>query len=245
MRLDISDLHVSADEKEIIKGVSLSVGSGEFHVLMGPNGSGKTTLTMAIMGYPKLKIKSGDIKIDGKSIIGMSADKRAQLGLFLQMQNPTEIEGVGLVNFLVSAKAAIEQNNKTQFRDLMNEIKQAASKLNMQDEIIGRSLNYGLSGGEKKKSEILQMLVLKPKIAILDEPDSGLDVDALKDVANVIDSFSKESGAGILLITHYTRILKYLHPGFVHVMIDGKIVRSGGPELAEEIEKNGYQLSKI
>ncbi|MGC8675917.1 MAG: Fe-S cluster assembly ATPase SufC [Candidatus Micrarchaeia archaeon] len=241
MRLDIVDLHVSADDKEIIRGVSLSIKSGEFHVLMGPNGSGKSTLSMAVMGYPEFKITGGDILVDGNSIVKLPANERARLGLFMQFQDPAEIEGVGLVSFLTSAKSAI-YDSKINVREFMNELKDNAKKLHMQEEVIGRPLNFGFSGGEKKKSEILQMLTLKPKIALLDEPDSGLDVDAVKDVANAIDSFGKETGAGMLLITHYVRILKYLAPQFVHVLVDGKLVKSGGPELADYIDKNGYKF---
>ncbi|MEM0147242.1 MAG: Fe-S cluster assembly ATPase SufC, partial [Candidatus Micrarchaeaceae archaeon] len=226
---------------EIIKGVSLSVRSGEFHVLMGPNGSGKTTLSLAIMGYPGLKITSGDIRIDNESIIKKRVDERAKMGIFMQFQDPAEIEGVGLVNFLISAKSAVS-GAKVSVKELMSEIHDNAAKLHMREDVVGRSLNFGFSGGEKKKSEILQMLVLKPKLAILDEPDSGLDVDAVKDVAESISEFNKETGAATLLITHYTRILKYLEPDFVHVLIDGKIVKSGSKELADYIDKNGYKF---
>ncbi|MGC8628698.1 MAG: Fe-S cluster assembly ATPase SufC [Candidatus Micrarchaeia archaeon] len=239
MQLDIKDLHVSARQKDIIKGIDLSIKSGEFHVLMGPNGSGKTTLAMAIMGYPELEIKKGDILVDGVSILNKKPDERAKMGLFVQFQDPPEIEGVGFVNFLTSAKSELEPR-ALDFRSFMNEIKSNAQKLNIREELIGRSLNYGLSGGEKKKAEMLQMLVLKPKLAILDEPDSGLDVDAVKDVANAIQEYIYGSKASVLLITHYTRILKYLHPQYVHVLIDGKIARSGGPELAELVDAKGY-----
>ncbi|MEM3781529.1 MAG: Fe-S cluster assembly ATPase SufC [Candidatus Micrarchaeaceae archaeon] len=241
MQLDIVDLHVSAENKEILKGVSLSVRSGEFHVVMGPNGSGKTTLSLAIMGYPGLKVTQGDIRVDNESILGKRVDERAKLGIFVQFQDPAEIEGVGLVNFLSSAKAAVS-SSKFSVRELMSEIRESAATLKMREDIVGRSVNFGFSGGEKKKSEILQMLVLKPKLAILDEPDSGLDVDAVKDVASAISSFSKGTGAATILITHYTRILKYLEPDFVHVIIDGKIAKSGSKELADYVDKNGYKF---
>ena len=239
MKIDILNLHVSANGKEIIKGTDLSMKSGEFHVLMGPNGSGKTTLAMALMGYPQLQVTSGDIRVDDKSILGMPANERAKLGLFMQFQDPPEVDGVGIINFLMSAKSALSQN-KIDARTFMNEVTETAEKMHMQKDIVGRSLNFGFSGGEKKKSEILQMQLLEPKFVLLDEPDSGLDVDALKDVANVIKEFAANTGAGMLLITHYTRILRYLEPDYVHVLVDGKIVKSGGPELAEYIDKNGY-----
>jgi Fe-S cluster assembly ATP-binding protein len=238
MRLEIKDLHVEVDGREVIKGVSLSVGSGEFHVLMGPNGSGKTTLSKAIMGHPKMKVTKGDILVDGRSILDLPTDRRAKLGLFLEFQNPVEMEGVGVVNFLNSAKASLSIG--TPFKDFMDEIGSTAKKLRIKEDIVGRSLNYGLSGGEKKKMEILQMRLLKPKLAILDEPDSGLDVDAVRTVARNITEFQKETKAGILLITHYARILGYMKPRRVHVLVDGRIVKEGGGKLADEIEKNGY-----
>jgi Fe-S cluster assembly ATP-binding protein len=240
MKLEIRDLHVAIDGKEVIKGVDLTIRGGEFHVLMGPNGSGKTSLSKAIMGHPRMKVTEGEILVDGKSILGLSADRRAKLGLFLEFQNPVEIEGLGVVNFLNSARASLSVG--TSFREFMDEMGSTARKLRVKDELVGRSLNYGLSGGEKKKMEILQMRLLKPKMAILDEPDSGLDVDAVKIVARNITEFQKETKAGILLITHYARILKYMKPRRVHVMVDGRIVKEGGGRLAEEIEKKGYDL---
>ena len=240
MKLEIKDLHVAVEGKEVIKGVSLSVGEGEFHVLMGPNGSGKTTLAKAIMGHPKMKVTKGDILVDGKSVLGLSADKRARLGIFLEFQNPVEIEGLGMVNFLNSAKASLSIN--TPFREFMGEIGDVARKLRLKEDIVGRSLNYGLSGGEKKKMEILQMRLLRPRMVVLDEPDSGLDVDAVKTVAENITEFQRETKAGILLITHYARILKYMKPRRVHMMVDGRIVREGGGKLADEIESKGYEI---
>lgn len=241
MILELKDLHVATEEKEVIRGLSLTIKDGEFHVLMGPNGSGKTTLSRAIMGHPKLKVTGGDILIDGKSIKGLPADKRAQLGLFLEFQNPVEIEGLGLVSFLNAAKSSLT-NQSFSLKQFMDEIKDNAGKLSMKEDIIGRSLNYRFSGGEKKKVEILQMQVLKPKVAILDEPDSGLDVDAVKAVANSVTEFHEKNHSGILLITHYTRILNYMKPQFVHIMVDGKIVKEGGVELAEQIEHGGYKF---
>lgn len=240
MKLEIKDLHVEVEDKEVIKGISLTINEGEFHVLMGPNGSGKTTLSRTIMGHTKMKITKGDILVDGASILKMTTDKRAKLGLFLLFQNPIEVEGLGLLNFLNTAKASLQGN--LPFKDFMEEVKQTAQKLHVKEDIIGRSLNYGFSGGEKKKIEVLQMELLKPKIAILDEPDSGLDIDAVKIVAENVDDFQSRSKAGILLITHYNRILNYMKPQFVHVMIDGKMVKEGGRELADRIEKEGYKF---
>ncbi len=240
MKLEIKDLHVEVEEKEVLKGINLTINEGEFHVLMGPNGSGKTTLSRAIMGHTKMKIKKGDILVDGASILGLSTDKRAKLGLFLLFQSPIEVEGLGLLNFLNTAKASLQE--KLSFKEFMEEIKQAAQNLQVKEDIMGRSLNYGFSGGEKKKIEVLQMQLLKPKIAILDEPDSGLDVDAVKIVAENVNDFQSKSKAGILLITHYNRILNYMKPEFVHIMIDGKIVKEGGKELADKVEKEGYRF---
>ncbi|MEM3791246.1 MAG: Fe-S cluster assembly ATPase SufC [Candidatus Micrarchaeaceae archaeon] len=240
MNLEIRNLHVSVEGKEILKGVNLSVREKELRVLMGPNGSGKTSLSRAIMGHPKYKVTEGDILLDGNSILGMSTDKRAQAGIFVGFQNPVEIEGLGLISFITNAKAALEKGKQIEFRSLMNEVKERSERLRLSEEIMGRSLNHGFSGGEKKKLEILQMQLFKPKIAILDEPDSGLDVDAVKALAEGIEEFRKETNAGILLITHYTRILNYMSPQNVDVLVNGRIEKSGGPSLAEEIEKKGY-----
>jgi len=240
MKLEIKDLHVQVEGKSVINGLSLTVKEGEFHVLMGPNGSGKTTLAKAIMGHPKMKVVKGKILVDGRSIMNMSADKRAKLGLFLEFQNPVEIEGLGIINFLNNARSSLSSG--ASFKDFMEEVKSRAEGLRMKEEIIGRSLNYGFSGGEKKKMEILQMRLLRPKIVILDEPDSGLDVDAVKTVAKNINEFCKETNAGILLITHYARILEYMKPQRVHIMVDGKIVKEGTGRLATEIEKKGYRF---
>ncbi len=240
MKLEIKDLHVEVEDKEVIKGITLTINEGEFHVLMGPNGSGKTTLSRAILGHTKMKIKSGDILVDGESILKMSTDKRAKLGLFLQFQQPIEVEGLGLLNFLNTAKASLQGN--LSFKEFMEEINESTKKLHIKEDIVGRSLNYGFSGGEKKKIEVLQMELLKPKIAILDEPDSGLDVDAVRTVAENVNEFQSKTNAGILLITHYSRILNYMKPKYVHVMVDGKIVQEGGKELADKIEKEGYKF---
>lgn len=238
--LEIKDLHVEVEGKEILKGINMRISEGELHVLMGANGSGKSTLANVIMGHPQLSISKGDILLDGKSIKKMKADERAKKGLFMEFQDPVEIEGLGLMNFLNSARGALGKNNSG-FKDFMNEVKTASKNLKMKDELIGRSLNYGFSGGEKKKMEILQLSVLKPKIAILDEPDSGLDVDAVRVVAESINALRKSSKPGILLITHYSRILNYMEPTHVHVMREGRIIKEGGSSLIKEVEKEGYE----
>ena len=239
MLLEIKDLKAEIGGKGILNGVTLKLNTNEFHVLMGPNGSGKTTLAKAIMGPPGVKITGGDILVDGKSIIGLTPDKRAKLGLFMLFQNPSEIDGVGFVNFLRSSLESVnEQTINT--KEFMDSIKSNVEHLNFDKNVVGRSLNKGFSGGEKKKAEILQMAILKPKIAILDEPDSGLDVDAIKIVAENINRIREENGPGLLVITHYSRILKYMKPEHVHVMLNGKIVKDGGVSLIEEIEKAGY-----
>ncbi len=239
MILEIKDLHVAIEGKEIVSGVNLKVKEGEVHVIMGHNGSGKTTLAKTIMGYPKLKPSGGDILVDGQSILGLTVDKRAKLGLFLGFQNPVEVEGVGFINFLHSAKESLSSTVNT--KELMADIRNSAVSLKMVDNLIGRSLNQGFSGGEKKKAEVLQMGVLKPKIAILDEPDSGLDIDAVKVVAENIDAFAKKYNMGLVIITHYSRILNYMDSQFVHVMANGKIVAEGGKELIDKLEKEGYE----
>lgn len=239
MDLEIKDLHVNIDEKEIVKGVNLKIGNGEFHVIMGPNGSGKSTLAKTIMGHPRLKVTKGEILADGENIVELSADKRAKLGIFLQFQNPIEIEGVGFVNFLHTSKRSIMQSD-VEVNSFMGEIKEMTGKLKITNGIIGRSLNQGFSGGEKKKAEILQLAVLKPKVAILDEPDSGLDIDAIKVVAENINEIAQKHKMSLLVITHYSRVLSYMKPQFVHVMVNGKIVAEGSTELIEKLEKEGY-----
>jgi len=239
MLLEIKDLKAEIGGKSILNGVSLKLDTNEFHVLMGPNGSGKSTLAKAIMGHPGVKITGGDILVDGKSIIGLTPDKRAKLGLFMLFQNPSEIDGVGFVNFLRSSLESVNEQT-INMKEFMDSIKSNVEHLNFDKNVVGRSLNKGFSGGEKKKAEILQMAILKPKIAILDEPDSGLDVDAIKIVAENINRIREENGPGLLVITHYSRILKYMKPEYVHVMLNGKIVKDGGVSLIEEIEKSGY-----
>ncbi|MDE1767937.1 MAG: Fe-S cluster assembly ATPase SufC [Candidatus Micrarchaeota archaeon] len=240
MILEIKDLHADAEQRNVLKGLNLKIKEGELHVLMGPNGSGKTTLAKAIMGHPHVRITGGQILADGTLINDMPVNERARLGLFLQFQNPIEIEGLGIVSFLNTARGSITAGKPANYREFMGEIKDNAQKLKLREDLIGRSLNYGFSGGEKKKMEILQMSMLKPKIAILDEPDSGLDIDAVRIVAQNINEARKKTNAGMLLITHYSRILSYMNPQFIHVMADGKIAREGGKELLAEIEKGGY-----
>ncbi|MDE1850416.1 MAG: Fe-S cluster assembly ATPase SufC [Candidatus Micrarchaeota archaeon] len=239
MDLEIKNLHVSIDDKEIVKGVNLSVKHGEFHVVMGPNGSGKSTLAKAIMGHPRLKITQGEIVVDGVNIADLTADKRAKLGIFLQFQNPLEIEGVGFVNFLHTSKRSVTKGD-VDVNQFMGEVDSWTKKLKITNGIVGRSLNQGFSGGEKKKAEILQLALLRPKLAILDEPDSGLDIDAIKIVAENINEIGEKQEMGLVVITHYNRILSYMKPKFVHVMVDGKIVAEGSTELIEKLEKEGY-----
>jgi len=236
--LEIRDLHVSIDNKEILKGVNLSVAEGEVHALMGPNGAGKSTLGNAIMGHPKYTVTQGDILYRGESILGWTPDARARSGLFLSFQYPTAIPGVTVVNFLRQAvNAGREQEMPIrEFRTLLTE---KMKLLKVPDEMARRYLNDGFSGGEKKKAEILQLGVLQPRMAILDETDSGLDVDALRTVAEGVNALAGPE-LGILIITHYNRILSYIRPDTVHVLIDGQVVRSGGADLANEIEERGY-----
>ena len=242
--LKITDLHVSitnpdGTDKEILKGVDLTVNSGEIHAVMGPNGSGKSTLSYAIAGHPKYTVTSGSITLDGDDVLEMSVDERARAGLFLAMQYPVEVPGVSMSNFLRTAATAV-RGEAPKLRHWVKEVKAAMTDLQIDPQFAERSVNEGFSGGEKKRHEILQLGLLKPKFAILDETDSGLDVDALRVVSEGVNRFAAAEDAGVLLITHYTRILRYIHPQFVHVFVDGRIVASGGPELADELEENGY-----
>ena len=242
--LEIKNLHVVIDtpegvEKEILKGVDLTVKSGETHAVMGPNGSGKSTLSYAIAGHPRYRVTAGSITLDGQDVLQMSIDERARAGLFLAMQYPVEVPGVSMSNFLRTAVTAV-RGEAPKLRLWVKEIKAAMTDLEIDPQFAERSVNEGFSGGEKKRHEILQLGLLKPKIAILDETDSGLDVDALRVVSEGVNRFAEAEHAGVLLITHYTRILRYIHPQFVHVFVDGRIVASGGPELADELEENGY-----
>ena len=247
--LEIKDLHVSIEGKQILKGVNLKVSQGEIHAIMGPNGSGKSTLANTLMGHPKYKVDSGDILIDGESIVGATPDVRAKKGLFLAFQYPLEIPGVPLAQFLRSAYRSVRGEVKSDAKGVGGEMISAlAFKKKLEDKLkevdmdpafAKRYLNEGFSGGEKKRAEILQMAILQPKISIMDETDSGLDIDAVRKVAEVL---SKMAGPdmGVLLITHYQRILEYIKPRFVHVMVNGRIFRSGGPELAKLLEEKGY-----
>lgn len=237
--LDIRDLNVSVDGKMIIKGMNLKVKKGEVHAIMGPNGSGKSTLSNTVMGHPRYKIESGDILFNGESILNDSPDVRAKKGLFLSFQYPCEIPGVTLSNFLRMAYNSLHETNMN-VMDFRKHLEEKMKSLNMDMTFAKRYLNDGFSGGEKKRCEILQMAVLGPTIGILDETDSGLDVDALKIVSEGINILNKNSNQGILLITHYQRILRYIKPDYVHVLVDGRILKSGGHELAETVEEKGY-----
>ena len=241
--LEIKELHVSvvtdSGDKQILKGVDLVVRSGETHAIMGPNGSGKSTLAYSIAGHPKYSITSGSVLLDGANVLEMSVDERAKAGLFLAMQYPVEVPGVSVSNFLRTAVTAI-RGEAPKVRTWVGEVKEAMASLNIDTTFSERNVNEGFSGGEKKRHEILQMELLKPKIAILDETDSGLDVDALRIVSEGVNRVKANSNLGVMLITHYTRILRYIKPDFVHVFANGKIVEEGGPELAEKLEEQGY-----
>ncbi|KGN38748.1 Fe-S cluster assembly ATPase SufC [Knoellia subterranea] len=241
--LEIRDLHVTVDTeqgtKEILRGVTLTINSGETHAIMGPNGSGKSTLAYSIAGHPKYTITSGTVTLDGEDVLEMSVDERARAGLFLAMQYPVEVPGVTVSNFLRTAKTAID-GEAPKLRTWVKDLKQSMADLKMDPAVSDRGVNEGFSGGEKKRHEILQMELLKPKIAILDETDSGLDVDALRIVSEGVNRAKEATGSGVLLITHYTRILRYIKPDFVHVFVDGRIAEQGGPELADRLEAEGY-----
>ena len=242
-KLEIKNLHVTVDTeqgtKEILKGVDLVINSGESHAIMGPNGSGKSTLAYTIAGHPKYTVTNGEILLDGENVLEMSVDERARAGLFLAMQYPVEIPGVSVSNFLRTAKTAID-GEAPALRTWIKDVKSAMDNLKMDSTFTERNVNEGFSGGEKKRHEILQMELLKPKFAVLDETDSGLDVDALKIVSEGVNRAKESNEFGLLLITHYTRILKYIKPDFVHVFVAGKIAEQGGPELADRLEAEGY-----
>jgi Fe-S cluster assembly ATP-binding protein len=243
--LEIRDLHVSVKEadgslKEILRGVDLTIRDGETHAIMGPNGSGKSTLSYAIAGHPKYVVTSGTMTLDGEDVLSMSVDARARAGLFLAMQYPVEVPGVSVSNFLRTSVTAV-RGEAPKLRTFMKEMRGAMTGLAIDSKFAERSLNEGFSGGEKKRHEILQLEMLNPKIAILDETDSGLDVDALKVVSEGINRFQSKPGHGVLLITHYNRILQYVQPDFVHVFVAGRIVEEGGPELAKTLENEGYE----
>src|SRR6201746_2251205 len=238
-KLEIRDLHVAVEKTPILKGVNLTVSSGQTHAIMGPNGSGKSTLAYSIAGHPKYTVTSGEVLLDGQNGLELAVDERARAGLFLAMQYPVEVPGVSVSNFLRTAATAV-RGEAPKLRTWVKEVNSAMSDLEMDKAFAERNVNEGFSGGEKKRHEILQMALLKPKIAVLDETDSGLDVDALRVVSAGIEALRGKGGAGLLLLTHSPRTLRYVRPEFVHVMSAGRIVDEGGPELAAVLEDSGY-----
>jgi Fe-S cluster assembly ATP-binding protein len=242
--LEIRDLHASVETEagplEILRGVDLTLRQGETHAIMGPNGSGKSTLAYSIAGHPKYTITRGSVTLDGQDVLAMTVDERARAGLFLAMQYPVEVPGVSVSNFLRTAKTAVD-GEAPKLRTWVKDVKEAMERLSVDPSFAERSVNEGFSGGEKKRHEILQLELLKPRVAVLDETDSGLDIDALKVVADGVNRVRATGEVGVLLITHYTRILRYIKPDFVHVFVDGRIVEEGGPELAERLEAEGYE----
>jgi Fe-S cluster assembly ATP-binding protein len=241
--LEIKDLHVSVSTedgpKEILTGVTLTIRAGEVHAIMGPNGSGKSTLAYSIAGHPKYDITSGTVTLDGQDVLSMSVDERARAGLFLAMQYPVEVPGVSVANFLRTAKTAID-GEAPKLRTWIKDVNAAMEQADLDPSFSQRNVNEGFSGGEKKRHEIAQLELLDPKVAILDETDSGLDIDALKVVADGVNRFAEDDDKAVLLITHYTRILRYIKPDYVHVFVAGKIADEGGPELADRLEAEGY-----
>ena len=242
--LEIRDLHVQVDSdqgaREILRGVDLTVRSGETHAVMGPNGSGKSTLAYTISGHPKYVVTSGSITLDGEDVLAMTVDERARAGLFLAMQYPVEVAGVSVSNFLRTSVTAV-RGEAPKLRDWIKEMNGAMSALSIDKDFAQRNVNEGFSGGERKRHEILQLELLKPRIAVLDETDSGLDVDALKVVAEGVNRVRESGDTGLLLITHTTRLLREIPAEFVHIFVDGRFVAEGGPELADEIEAEGYE----
>ena len=241
--LEVKDLHVSVETeqgtKQILKGVDLKIAQGEVHAVMGPNGSGKSTLAYSIAGHPKYTVTSGSVTLDGEDVLAMSVDARARAGLFLAMQYPVEVPGVSVSNFLRTAKTALD-GEAPKLRTWVKDVNAALQQLDLDPTFGTRSVNEGFSGGEKKRHEIAQLELLNPKVAVLDETDSGLDIDALKVVAEGVNRFRAQEGKGVLLITHYTRILRYIEPDYVHVFVAGRIAEQGGPELADQLEAEGY-----
>jgi Fe-S cluster assembly ATP-binding protein len=238
--LEVRDLHVSVEDREILRGLNLTVRAGETHAIMGPNGSGKSTLAYSIAGHPRYTVTSGTITLDGKDLATMTVDERARAGMFLAMQYPVEVPGVSVANFLRTAVTQA-RGEAPKLRLWVKEMREAMAALEMDPVFAERNVNEGFSGGEKKRHEILQLELLAPKIAILDETDSGLDVDALRVVSEGVNRLRAKGKTGTLLITHYTRILRYISPDFVHVMVDGQIVEEGGPDLAGRLESEGYE----
>lgn len=241
--LEIVDLHAGVEGKEILRGVSLRIRPGEVHALMGPNGSGKSTLSHLLMGHPRYEVYSGDVLLDGESLLELGPHERAQRGLFLGFQYPQEVPGVKLGSFLNVAYKRMHPEAEMEVPEFFSYVDERMNLLNLDASFGARYLNDGFSGGEKKRAEVLQMLVLDPGIAVLDESDSGLDIDALRTVADAIDRFASPKN-GVLLITHYQRLLDYVTPQFVHVMVEGRIVKSGGSELAAKLEELGYKWIK-
>ena len=241
--LEIRNLHVTIDTEQgpvdILKGLDLTLNEGETHAIMGPNGSGKSTLAYTIAGHPRYEVTEGTITLDGDNVLEMEVDERARAGLFLAMQYPVEVPGVTVTNFLRTAKTALD-GKPPALREWVKDLRGAMDQLKMEPGFADRNVNEGFSGGEKKRHEIMQLELLKPRFAVLDETDSGLDVDALKVVAEGVNRAKENTNLGTILITHYTRILNYIRPDFVHVIVAGRIVESGGPELAERLEKEGY-----
>ncbi|QVK21664.1 Fe-S cluster assembly ATPase SufC [Mycoplasmatota bacterium] len=237
--LEIKDLKVNVENKEILKGVNLEIKGGEVHAIMGPNGTGKSTLSMAVMGHPRYNVTSGSVMLDGENVLDMSVDERSRNGLFLAMQYPKEVNGITNADFVRTALNKRREGSEISFVKFFKKFEKAVSELKMREDLPHRYLNEGFSGGEKKRNEILQMKVLEPKIAILDEIDSGLDVDALRIVGENVSSMVNDN-FGCLLITHYQRLLDHIKPDFVHVMIDGVIVKTGGQELIKKIDEEGY-----
>ncbi|AKK03195.1 Fe-S cluster assembly ATPase SufC [Corynebacterium epidermidicanis] len=229
----------SAEPKEILHGVNLTINSGETHAIMGPNGSGKSTLAYTLAGHPRYEVTGGEVLLDGVNLLDLEVDERARAGLFLAMQYPVEVPGVSMANFLRTAATAV-RGEAPKLRDWVKEVREAQDELSIGKEFAERSVNEGFSGGEKKRHEVLQLGLLRPKFAVLDETDSGLDVDALRVVSEGINRYQERENGGVLMITHYKRILNYVKPDFVHVFAGGKIVTTGGPELADELEANGY-----
>jgi Fe-S cluster assembly ATP-binding protein len=241
--LEIHDLHVTVateqGDKEILRGVDLTVSSGQTHAIMGPNGSGKSTLAYSVAGHPKYTVTSGSVTLDGQDVLSMSVDERARAGIFLAMQYPVEVPGVSVSNFLRTARTAVD-GKAPHLRTWVKDVRSAMERLRMDPAFAERNVNEGFSGGEKKRHEVLQLELLGPRIAILDETDSGLDVDALRIVSDGVNRARAGGQLGVLLITHYTRILRYIRPDFVHVFVNGRVVAEGGPELAETLEAEGY-----
>ena len=245
--LEIKNLHAQvlpseegAEPKPILKGVNLTVNSGETHAIMGPNGSGKSTLSYVIAGHPRYEVTEGEVLLDGENILDLEVDERARAGVFLAMQYPTEVAGVKMSQFMRSAVTAV-RGEAPKLREWNNELKEARERLHIDKSFIARSVNEGFSGGEKKRHEVMQLDLLKPKFAVMDETDSGLDVDALRIVSDGINSYQEETQGGIIMITHYQRILNYVVPDFVHIFSDGQIIKTGGAELAQDLENSGYE----